>query len=103
MLNSSVFEWSIPAVYVLERTIRKPNHPNTENEKVRFSNVFGIQMFVIRAPTVFTITVGTLVAICFLLCFFVQIAEKGKKKEDNCGNILQKKGFSLQPDAVLAD
>ena len=52
MFESSVFEWSVPAVYALERTIRKPNHPNTEHENVRFSNVFGIRMFRIQAPTV---------------------------------------------------
>ena len=36
-----VLEW-------LERTIRNPNHPNTEHESVRYSNGFSI-----RAPTVF--------------------------------------------------
>ena len=37
----------------IEPTIRKPNHPNTEHENVRYSNGFGIRMFGIRALTVF--------------------------------------------------
>ena len=43
----------------LQRTIRNPNHPNTD-ENVRYSNgfgirMFGIRMFVIRAYTVYYI------------------------------------------------
>ena len=39
----------------LERTIKNPNHPNTEHENVHYSDGFGIRMVGIRAPTVVTI------------------------------------------------
>ena len=40
----------------LERTIRNPNHPNTEHENVQYLNGFGIQMLGIRAPAVIHMT-----------------------------------------------